>query len=53
MSAQTRVWSASTDGHIDEAHAYVDKAREQFEQALGILRGLELQAGPHPVSMRT
>ena len=36
-----RVWSASTDGYIDEAHTYVDKAREQFELALEILRGLE------------
>ena len=39
-----RVWSASTDGYIDEAHAYVDKAREQFELALEILRGLESTA---------
>jgi hypothetical protein len=36
-----RVWSASTDGYIDEAHAYVVKAREQFELALEILHGLE------------
>ena len=40
-----RVWSASTDGYIDEAHTYVDKAREQFELALEILRGLETTGG--------
>ncbi len=43
-----RVWSASTDGYIDEAHAYVSKAREQFELALEILRGLEVESGPRP-----
>ena len=43
-----RVWSASTDGYIDEAHAYVDKAREQFELALEILRGLESHQGRAP-----
>ncbi len=36
-----RVWSTSTDGYIDEAHAYVTKAREQFEEALEVFRGLE------------
>lgn len=35
-----RVWSASVDGYIDEAHKYVVKAREQFESALEIFRGL-------------
>ena len=43
-----RVWSASTDGYIDEAHAYIDKAREQFELALEILRGLETRGGTTP-----
>ncbi len=28
-----RVWSASTDGYVDEAHAYVTKAVEQFRDA--------------------
>jgi len=28
-----RVWSASTDGYIDEAHTYLDMAREQFDLA--------------------
>ena len=36
-----RVWSASTDGYIDEAHAYLTRAREQFETALEIFRGLK------------
>lgn len=29
-----RVWSASADGYIDEAHAYIGHSREQFEEAL-------------------
>lgn len=36
-----RVWSTSTDGYIDEAHTYVTKAREQFEEALEVFEGLE------------
>ncbi len=35
-----RVWSASTDGYVDEAHTYISKAREQFEEALEVFRGL-------------
>ncbi len=34
-----RVWSASTDGYIDEAQTYIGKAAEQFRDALTILRG--------------
>ena len=37
-----RVWSASTDGYIDEAHKYVTMAREQFEEALEILKRVKL-----------
>ncbi len=36
-----RVWSTSTDGYIDEAYTYVSKAREQFEEALEVFKGLE------------
>ncbi len=36
-----RVWSTSTDGYIDESHTYIDKAREQFEDALEEFRKLE------------
>jgi hypothetical protein len=36
-----RSWSASTDGYIEEVHAYITRAREQFQQALELLRGLE------------
>lgn len=43
-----RVWSASTDGYIDEAHTYVTKSHEQFELALEILRGLKVVSGPKP-----
>jgi hypothetical protein len=33
-----RVWSTSTDGYVDEAHTYIGKAREQFEEALAVFR---------------
>ncbi len=36
-----RVWSTSTDGYIDEAHTYIGKAREQFEDALEVFRKLD------------
>ncbi len=36
-----RVWSTSTDGYIDEAHTYVTKSREQFEEALEVFQGLD------------
>lgn len=35
-----RVWSASTDGYVDEAHAYLVKAKNQFAAALETFRGL-------------
>jgi len=43
-----RVWSASTDGYIDEAHDYIGRAREQFESAREIFRALQVEAGPRP-----
>lgn len=39
-----RVWSASTDGYIDEAHAYITKALEQLREAKVAFDGLEVQA---------
>jgi hypothetical protein len=35
-----RVWSASADGYVDEVNEYIGRAREQFEESLGILRRL-------------
>lgn len=32
-----RVWSCSVDGYIDEAHNYLSRAREQFEEGHVIL----------------
>jgi len=32
-----RVWSASTDGYIDEARTYVARAREELEEARDVL----------------
>ena len=36
-----RVWSASTDGYIDEVHQYLEKARNQFVEANGLFRKLQ------------
>lgn len=36
-----RVWSASTDGYIDEAHDYLERARDELSQALQTFRGLK------------
>jgi hypothetical protein len=36
-----RVWSASTDGYIDEAHTYIAKSAEQFRQARGVFEALK------------
>jgi len=35
-----RVWSASTDGYVDEVRAYLEKARNQFVEADGLFRQL-------------
>ncbi len=35
-----RVWSASTDGYIDEAHAYITHARDQLVDARARLNAL-------------
>lgn len=40
-----RVWSASTDGYVDEAHAYVTKGLEQLREADALLRKLVAGAG--------
>ncbi len=36
-----RVWSASTDGYIDEVHQYLEKARNQFADANGLFTELQ------------
>lgn len=36
-----RVWSASADGYVHECHTYLEKAREQFAEALNKLEALE------------
>jgi hypothetical protein len=40
-----RVWSASADGYIDEVNAYLTKAHEQFEIALGRMTDLRESVG--------
>ena len=39
-----RVWSASTDGYVEEVHRYLDKARNQFREADGLFKQLESEA---------
>ena len=36
-----RVWSASTDGYIDEVTMYMEKCEEQFENALSTVKELK------------
>ena len=39
-----RVWSASTDGYIEEVHQYLDKARNQFGEANDLFKRLQSEA---------
>ena len=39
-----RVWSASTDGYIDEAMSYISRALSQFTDAKSVLEGLSSAA---------
>jgi len=43
-----RCWSASTDGYTDEVNAYLTRARDQFTQALELLRSHTVQSGSQP-----
>jgi hypothetical protein len=36
-----RVWSASTDGYVDEVILYLGRAREQFREALVHFREIQ------------
>ncbi|MBN2327284.1 MAG: hypothetical protein JXR73_09015 [Candidatus Omnitrophica bacterium] len=36
-----RIWSASTDGYVDEVYAYLDQTQYQFEEALQKLLSLK------------
>jgi len=46
-----RVWSASTDGYIDEAHEYIRRAREHFREALERFRAVRAAARTAPVNV--
>jgi hypothetical protein len=41
-----RVWSAAAEGYIDEAHTYIDRSYEQFEQALAKVAEAKAAQGP-------
>jgi hypothetical protein len=38
-----RVWSASTDGYVDEVRSYLERATQQFREALALFTGLQQQ----------
>jgi len=38
-----RVWSASTDGYVDEVHSYLDRATQQFREARLLFSDLQKQ----------
>ena len=38
-----RVWSASTDGYVDEVHSYLDRATMQFREARVLFTELQQQ----------
>lgn len=38
-----RVWSASTDGYVDEVHMYLVKARDQFREAEELFSKLQAE----------
>jgi len=44
-----RVWSASTDGYVDEAHTYIGLARQELEHALEVFRKVKEAAARAPV----
>jgi len=41
-----RVWSASTDGYVDEVRTYLKRATEQFSDALSLFAKLQKQFQP-------
>ena len=43
-----RCWSASTDGYITEVHNYLARAKDQFTQALDLLRSHTASEGGQP-----
>ena len=36
-----RVWSASTDGYVDEVHSYLERATQQFREACSLFAELQ------------
>jgi hypothetical protein len=38
-----RVWSASTDGYVDEVRNYLNRATEQFREARALFAELQQQ----------
>lgn len=38
-----RVWSASTDGYVDEVHKYLERASRQFQEANSLFQSLQAE----------
>jgi hypothetical protein len=47
-----RVWSASTDGYLEEVQQYLEKARNQFVEANGLFRQLRAAADSEAAPVR-
>ena len=41
LSRTRAMWSASTDGYTDEAHAYIERAAAHFEDALAAFQDVK------------
>ncbi len=45
-----RVWSASTDGYVDEVRNYLDRATQQFREARALFAELQQQYQSAPTT---
>jgi hypothetical protein len=43
-----RVWSASTDGYVDEVHSYLERATQQIREARVLFAKLQQQYRSKP-----
>jgi hypothetical protein len=48
-----RVWSASTDGYVDEVNLYLERALNQFREAHTHYHGLKIQYSEEPAVQRS
>ena len=48
-----RVWSASTDGYVDEVNLYLERALDQFREAHEHFHGLKIEHSEEPAVQRS